>query len=244
MKVIPILLGALVVGGLAVAGGVFASASAQTVQTDARAVVPAPIESVEVVPSGSAPTGHALKVTAVLPSGCAEAFDTGFERTGDVIVATVTNTVPSDAETPCTKIYRTYETLIDLGTGFVPEESYIAYVNGTEVPFVAHGGIVPPQRIEVAAPIESVEVTSTLSLPPIYVAQIVAGLPGGCAEPGDVEVNRFENAVRIDVSNTIPADEAVCTLEYRTYPLNVELGSDFVSGETYMVLVNGTSTAH
>ncbi|MBE0438010.1 MAG: hypothetical protein IBX56_19695 [Methylomicrobium sp.] len=90
------------------------------------------------------------------------------------------------------------------------------------------------------APIESVDIEVLESSPPEYMANIVAGLPNGCAEPGGYEVSREGNEIMIQVMNTMPPGDPVCTMIYGTYPVKVNLGSHFVSGETYTVNVNGT----
>jgi hypothetical protein len=238
MKKLPILLGVIAISGLAIATGL-GTTSAQQPPPD-RIFAPAPIESIDVIPSGSAPTGHALHIVAGLPNGCAEPDDTGFYRDGNNFYVSVTNTVPADPSTICTQIYRTYETVVDLGTDFVPGDLYTAYVNGRPFSFIAHGGIVPPDQTLAPAPIESIDVSATLSLPPQYVAHIVAGLPGGCAEPAAHNVWRGGNTITIDVLNFMPSGDQVCTDIYGTYPVDVNLGSDFVSGETYTVDANGT----
>ncbi|WP_040665885.1 hypothetical protein, partial [Nitrolancea hollandica] len=193
-------------------------------------IVPAPIESVEVIASGSTPTGHALKIVAGLPSGCASPHDSGFRRVGDVINAYVTNTVPANPNTVCSLIYGTYEVTIDLGTDFVPGHEYTARVNDQTITFVAHGGIVPPdqsdERVTVPAPIESAEIVQVPSTSPEYVVKVVAGLPSGCAKPDNSTVTLQENKIRIDVTNTMPAGDPVCTMIYGTYELSINIGSD------------------
>ncbi|MQA00996.1 MAG: hypothetical protein GEU80_17055 [Dehalococcoidia bacterium] len=202
-------------------------------------VVPAPIESVKVIPYGSEPTGHALEIVAGLPSGCVEPHDSGFRRFGRVILGSVTNTIQVDPGWACTLIYRTYKVTINLGSDFVPGQQYIAVVNNRVITFTAHGED-PQERVIAPAPIESVEIEVLESFPPQYMASIVAGLPGGCAEPGGHEVSREGNEVTIEVMNTRPPGDPICTMIYSTYTVNVNLGSDFVSGETYTVDVNGT----
>lgn len=207
-------------------------------------IVPAPIESVKVVSSGSTPTGHALRIVAGLPNGCASPHDSGFRRIGNVIDVYVTNKEPANPNTECTLIYGTYEVTIDLGTNFVPGKEYTARVNDQTVTFVAQGGIVPPdqpdERVIVPAPIESAEILQVPSTPPEYVVKVVAGLPSGCAKPDDYSVTREGNEIQIDVTNTLPAGDPVCTMIYGTYELSINLGSDFTDGETYTVHVNET----
>ncbi len=70
--------------------------------------------------------------------------------------------------------------------------------------------------------------------------KVVAGLPSGCAKPDGSTVTRQENKIRIDVTNTMPVGDPVCTMIYGTYELSINLGSDFRDGETYTVNVNDT----
>ena len=108
--------------------------------------------------------------------------------------------------------------------------------------FIAQGGIVPPDRAFVEAPVESVDIAATASLPAQYSAQIVAGLPGSCSEPAYQQVYRVGNRITIKVFNTEPVEETICMPVYRTYPVNVPLGADFNRGETYTVKVNNIET--
>jgi hypothetical protein len=236
----PILLGAIV-SGVALAAVTFITTAAQA-QTPDRTTEKGPIESVDVIPGSGGPTGHALQIVAGLPGGCAEPADAGFERYGDLIIVTVTNSVPSDPSTVCTDIYRTYDVVLDLGTDFVPGKEYIAYVNGVEVRFIAQGGIVPSDRAFVQAPLESLDIVATASLPAQYAAQIVAGLPGSCSEAAYEQVYRVGNTITIKVFNTEPVEETICMPAYRTYPVNAPLGADFNRGETDTVKVNNIET--
>ncbi len=97
-------------------------------------------------------------------------------------------------------------------------------------------------RTQVIAPIESVEILTLESFPPQYTVHIVSGLPSGCAAFEKAEVTgRTGNTITISVTNTMPADEdVVCTAIYGMQESNVSLGSDFTSGQTYTVDVNGT----
>jgi hypothetical protein len=100
-------------------------------------------------------------------------------------------------------------------------------------------------RVYEPAPIESLEIVVLDSSPPVYVAEIVAGLPNGCYERGDHRVERDGNTFVITVRNTVPRDLSAisCAAIYGTYNLTVELGSDLEVGETYTVDVNGTTTS-
>lgn len=97
-------------------------------------------------------------------------------------------------------------------------------------------------RKVVAAPIDEIEIQVMESFPPQYAVRIVSGLPSGCAAFHELTTARDGNTITITVTNTVPAsDEVICTMIYGMKEHNVNLGSDFVSGETYTVTVNGES---
>jgi hypothetical protein len=102
----------------------------------------------------------------------------------------------------------------------------------------------PAARKEVPAPIEAAEVQIRESAPPQYGVRIVVGLPSGCAEFSRVEVVRQDAVVEVTVWNTVPSDTNVaCAMIYGTTEKNISLGSDFTSGQTYTVRVNGEDKA-
>lgn len=97
----------------------------------------------------------------------------------------------------------------------------------------------PDDRRAVEAPIDGLDVLTLESFPPQYMLHVQAGLPSGCAEQYGSEVERVDDVITVTVLNTIPADENVaCTMIYGMYEFNLNLGSDFESGETYRVKVN------
>ena len=91
------------------------------------------------------------------------------------------------------------------------------------------------------APIESVTLSVAESFPPQYFLAVVSGLPDGCAQFEGYDVERKENNVIVTVTNRVPApgSDVVCAQVYRTMETNIALGSEFTSGETYQVVVNG-----
>lgn len=105
---------------------------------------------------------------------------------------------------------------------------------------------VPPvdaQRKVQPAPIEEVEIVVRESMPPQYAAAIEYGLPSGCAEPAGYKVEREGNRIDIKVLISLPSDPNVaCTMIYGIGTHNLNLGTDFASGQTYVVDVNGTRT--
>jgi len=90
----------------------------------------------------------------------------------------------------------------------------------------------------VPAPIESVEIVAAASYPAQYFANVVSGLPSGCAKFYKYEVTRSGDTVVITVTNTMPSQPVPCTQVYGMTQHNISLGSDFTSGQTYTVRVN------
>jgi len=110
----------------------------------------------------------------------------------------------------------------------------------------ARGEPVPPRaareaRIELRAPIVRVSVRAAESFPPQYFADVTSALPDGCARFARAELRRDGDALFIDVFNTRPArDDLACTMIYGEKETAVALGSEFISGRSYTLDVNGT----
>jgi hypothetical protein len=100
-----------------------------------------------------------------------------------------------------------------------------------------------PGRVEVLAPIDGLDVRVLESSPPQYMLNVRAGLPSGCAERNRHEFKRDAETVIVTVLNWVPAGNPPCTAIYGSYELNLNLGSDFRSGVTYSVNVNGRITS-
>ena len=100
---------------------------------------------------------------------------------------------------------------------------------------------VDPGLTRATAPIESVEVLVLESFPPQYVVMVVSGLPNACFSFAGYHVNRDGTTIRVDVLNWKPTDpELACAQIFRTVETRIPLGSDFESGQTYSVPVNGS----
>ena len=96
-----------------------------------------------------------------------------------------------------------------------------------------------PSLVQVPAPIESVDILILESFPVQYMLHVVSGLPNGCASFGGYTLTREDDTIQVTVTNLEPVDRSMaCTEEYRTVEHNISLGSDFVSGVTYTVLVS------
>jgi len=99
------------------------------------------------------------------------------------------------------------------------------------------------QRLEIRlAPIHEVRVAIAESFPPQVMVYIQGGLSDGCTTFHELKTERSGNTVNITVTTQRPRD-AVCTQVYGYFEQNVNLGSDFVSGQTYTIHVNDKTTS-
>jgi len=99
-----------------------------------------------------------------------------------------------------------------------------------------------PDRQQVVAPIDKIDVLIRESNPPQVTVKIAAGLPSGCAQRDSYSMSRSGDTITITVLNTMPTTKLVCTALYGTYELNVDVGSNFAPGATYTVHVNDKTT--
>jgi hypothetical protein len=91
------------------------------------------------------------------------------------------------------------------------------------------------------APIDGVDILFMESYPVQVGVYIKGGLPDGCSTFRDLTVIRDGDTVNIEVTIQKPAD-AVCPAIYTWFEKNVNLGSEFTTGNTYTVKVNDVST--
>jgi predicted secreted protein len=101
---------------------------------------------------------------------------------------------------------------------------------------------VEPGMTEVPAPIHEVEIQIAESLPVQYFLRVVSGLQNSCVEFGSYNVTREGDVIRVEVVNLEPTDEStVCAQVYEFVEHTIPLGSAFIPGTTYTVLVNDVS---
>jgi len=212
----------------------------------------APIDKVDVLIRESWPPQYAVEITSGLPSGCARFERIAHVIKGDRIEVEVINTEPAPGElVACTAIYGYAQNTVELGTDFEAGVIFTVSANGVETSFVGQGGpnVEPPagttgdgyETVEVAAPIDRIEILIMESFPVQYAVSVVSGLPGGCARFERITHAIKGDRIEIEVINTMPApDELVaCTRIYGYAQNTVELGTDFQPGTTYTVAVNG-----
>ena len=215
----------------------------------------APVESVTIdyVPDG----GSRLVLTTGLPSGCHEIIEPLILRSNDTIIVEVQNMVPIDAL--CTKDYRVVESRLSVPDALVACATYDVNVNGVVYVAQAIGSNIlcsepdlidtavsdhEVKIVEIDAPINSVAVNVTESLPPQYFAAVISELPSDCAKLGGYSVEHHGATIRVTVTNLVTADEEiVCTAIYSTIETNIPLGSAFNPDTTYTVVVNDREKA-
>lgn len=220
------------------------------------ALEPAPIESVR-IDLDTQSNDAQIVVVSGLPNACYEFDSYDLTSEDNSYLIDIRNRRPADQNMACAEIYRTVETVISLDDGLEACAVYDVTVNGDAYSVQA---IAPNVRcadpgplgqrepdepafptVEVPAPIESVQIVMTKSLPPQYVVMVTSGLPSGCATFHDYDISRDGNNVNINMTNLMPAPEAevMCTLIYGYEETSINLGDDFEEGVTYTLVVNG-----
>lgn len=116
------------------AAAAFASGRGAPLPPPGRQTVPAPIDDVQVLIRESNPPQVTLRVTAGLPSGCAQPDSDSLGRDGDTFIVTVLNSVPT-GNPVCTMIYGTYVLTIDLGPDIQAGRTYTVRVNDRTITF-------------------------------------------------------------------------------------------------------------
>jgi len=87
------------------------------------------------------------------------------------------------------------------------------------------------------APIHDVQISIAESFPEQIFVYIKGGLSDGCTSFNDYTVTRAGNTINITVT-TIRPRGAICAQVYGFFERNINIGSDFISGQTYIVRVN------
>jgi hypothetical protein len=106
------------------------------------------------------------------------------------------------------------------------------------------GEAAEPDMVKVPAPIDAMEVWIAESCPPQYFLHVVSGLPTSCTRFDSYNVIRDGDTIRVEVLNLEPADGDIgCPAVYGSVEHTIPLGSDFVSGKTYRVVINDVTEA-
>jgi len=92
------------------------------------------------------------------------------------------------------------------------------------------------------APIEEIQVNIAESYPQQIFVYIKGGLSDSCTTFHDLTTEHSGNTISITVTTQRPKDK-VCAQVYSFFEKNVNLGTDFTSGETYTINVNDKTTS-
>ena len=92
------------------------------------------------------------------------------------------------------------------------------------------------------ATIEEVQVNIAESYPPQIFVYIKGGLADSCTTFHELTEERNGNTISITVTTQRPKDKT-CAQVYSFFEKNVNLGTDFTSGETYTINVNDKTTS-
>jgi len=92
------------------------------------------------------------------------------------------------------------------------------------------------------APIHEVRVNIAESYPPQVFVYLKGGLADACTTFHELTVERRADTIEIEVTTERPKG-AVCAQVYSFFEQNVALGSEFASGKSYTVKVNGKVTS-
>jgi hypothetical protein len=96
----------------------------------------------------------------------------------------------------------------------------------------------PEDDIEIRlAPIHDLQVNIAESYPPQVFVYIKGGLSDGCTTFHETTEERSGNIINITVKTQRPKD-VECTQVYGYFEKNLNLGTDFISGQTYTINVN------
>lgn len=208
---------------------------------------PAIIETVDVITSDTDVTDVSLVLISSLPMGssCSQFAGYDVDRNGNVIRVTMTNLhIEPGVLAPCTADLPIIETTIPLGNDFEVGQSYSVIVNDKLTnTFLARDPEGQAMKLALA-PIEAVEVLFLESFPVQYNVVITSRLPRGssCSQHYGYDVARgFDITIAITVYNLeVAAENVPCTRDLPVVQTRIGLGTDFQSGETYRIVVNGT----
>jgi hypothetical protein len=117
---------------------------------------------------------------------------------------------------------------------FQPGESYTVKVNNVTITFVAGGVTI------YLAPIWDIEIWADNSLPPQYFVDVMSEELSFCDHFDSYNVTRAGNTtIIVEIFNVMCGTD--CTPKYRNVAHTIPLGSDFVTGGNYTVVVNNVT---
>jgi len=234
---------------VAVNGDVTNSIVARDANRGSWVTAEAPVETVKVITSDTDITDVSLVLVSRLPMGSSCQQFAGYDvaRDGSTIRVTMTNLqIAPGVLAPCTADFPAVETTIPLGNDFEVGQTYRVMVNNKPTnTFLARDPEGQSMKLSLA-PIEAVEVLMLESFPVQYNVVIASRLPQGssCSQHYGYDIARdFTTTIAITVNNLeVAADNVPCTRDLPIVQTTIALGTDFQSGETHKIVVNGQVT--
>ena len=189
---------------------------------------------------------HSLRVVYYrsAPEGCYRPGSQSVRVDVPNIYATVTvMQPPGGGANSCDGEMAEADAIVPIGATLAPGETYHVVVNDSSTASFSlpRPGLAEPVTEE--SPVESAEIMILESWPPQYQVVVVSGLPrgSGCSQFNGYETRRREpNEIEIVITHHRVGDgqPVACTADYPIVETIVPLGSDFESGEKYVVRVN------
>jgi hypothetical protein len=206
--------------------------------------VAAPIEDASVTPPSSVGGDYVLNITSGLSNGCAEFNGYDLAQEGNAFVVSVKNLVPHPSlEMACTEQYGLHEGQIIIGSGLVTGKTYTVAVNDHLMLSFNAMDAEGLAMVEKESPVDTVEVSEDGGG---YSLSVISRLPKGssCSRFSGYTINnRFLERIEVSVSHReVSEDNVPCTRDLPVIVTDIPLGTEFVPGMTYTVVVNGIET--
>jgi hypothetical protein len=193
----------------------------------------APIDGIDIWADNSSPPQYFLYVLSGQPSSCDHFDSYNMTRAGNTTI--LIDIFNLRYGTACAAEYSFAENTIPLGSDFVPGGNYTVEINDVTVNFVA--GVVMIYR----AAIRDIRIWADGSLPPEYFVEVLTEEPSICDQFDSYNVTRAGNTtIIVDIFNRRCC--AGCPDDYYdSSELTIPLGSDFIPGGSYTVVVNNVT---
>jgi hypothetical protein len=192
----------------------------------------APIDGIDIWADNSSPPQYFLYAVSGEPNGCHKFDSYSVTRAGNTTI--IVEILNRKCGIACAAEYSFTENTIPLGSDFVLGGNYTVEINDVTVNFVA--GVVVIYR----AAILDIRIWADGSLPPEYFVEVSTEEPSICDQFDSYNVTRAGNTtILVDIFNR--RCFTGCPDDYYDSELIIPLGSDFVPGGNYAVVVNNVT---
>ena len=209
--------------------------------------VPARVVRANLIPNEQE---HFLRIEFYQPTieGCARPGSQALKVEDTMIIATLTlmQPPPTAWAIDCDAELVELDAVEPINEPLESGETYEVIVNGvlTSTFSLPRNGL--GHALIANSPIERAEIMVLESDPPQYNLHVVSGHPRGssCSQSNGYEIRRRDSKeIEVVVTHHEVADPlSVCTADFPIVETNIPLGSDFESGQEYIVRVNSDTT--